>query len=198
MRSMQIVVASHNQGKIHELSALLQGSGIECIPQANLGLSEADETGLTFVENALLKARQACQQSGLPAIGDDSGLVVPALQGAPGIYSARYAGPLAKSNANVQKLLAELAQVPGSDRRAFFHCSLVFMAHEKDPTPLICQGEWHGHILVAPRGSGGFGYDPIFGVAENQSAAELTLAMKNSLSHRGKALRLLMAKLKEK
>lgn len=195
---MKIIVASNNAGKIHELQALLAGTHLQLLPQADMGLTEVEETGLTFVENALLKARYASQKSGLPAIADDSGLVVPALQGAPGIYSARYAGSQSTSTDNIKKLLLELASLSPNQRKAYFHCTLVFMEHERDPSPLICQGEWEGQILLTARGSEGFGYDPVFGVAENKSAAELSLEFKNQLSHRGKALRMLLAKLKEK
>lgn len=195
---MRMVFASNNPGKIQELQALLVGTGLEALPQQAFGCGEAAETGLTFIENALLKARHACHETGLPAIADDSGLVVPALQGAPGIYSARYAGPEALAADNIKKLLAALSQESEAKRQAYFHCTLVLLEHEHDPAPLICQGEWRGFILSEPRGERGFGYDPIFGLASGTSAAELSLADKNKQSHRGKALRLLLERLGER
>lgn len=169
------------------------------IPQTEMGVTDIPETGLTFVENAILKARHACQTTGLPAIADDSGLAVAALNGAPGIYSARYAGANAKAPDNIKKLLTELKDIPIAARQACFHCVLVYLSHAEDQTPLICHGMWHGSILTAAQGEGGFGYDPVFFVpAEKKSAAELSLASKNRLSHRGQALRQLMKNLPEK
>ncbi|HSW71596.1 MAG TPA: non-canonical purine NTP pyrophosphatase, partial [Gammaproteobacteria bacterium] len=147
---MKIVVASNNEGKIQELHALLADIGLVPVPQAVFKVKPIEETALTFVENALLKARHACRETGLSAIADDSGLVVPALQGAPGIHSARYAGTEASTEDNIKKLLTALIAVPEANRAAYFHCSLVFMRHEKDPAPLICQGEWTGSILFSP------------------------------------------------
>ena len=168
------------------------------IPQVD-SFSDIPETGLTFVENAILKARHACRETGLPAIADDSGLEVAALKGAPGIYSARYAGPKANSEDNIQKLLHELDLVPYDQRSASFHCVLVYLAHAEDPTPLICQGTWPGVILTMPQGAEGFGYDPVFFDPNLKcSAAELPQEMKNKVSHRGKALRLLIEQLPEK
>ncbi len=159
------------------------------MPQSAFGVPEAEETGLTFVENAILKARNAALYTGLPALADDSGLAVDALGGAPGIYSARYAGFGAGDRANIDKLLAELAGVPAERRTARFVCALALLHHPADPTPLICQGSWEGIILTEPRGVGGFGYDPVFFVpGENRTAAELEPAVKNRLSHRGRAL----------
>jgi XTP/dITP diphosphohydrolase len=196
---MKVVLASSNAGKIHELQNMLDELNLTIIPQASLNVSDAEETGLTFVENALIKARHACEQTGLPALADDSGLTVAALQGAPGIYSARYAGIKADAQANIIKLLAEISSVPLTHRQAAYYCVLVFMRHAKDPTPLICQGRWQGEILSAPKGSEGFGYDPIFYVPkENKTAAELPLHVKNQLSHRGQALRTLLKKLSKK
>jgi XTP/dITP diphosphohydrolase len=196
---MKIVFASHNGGKIRELSALVQPFNIEIIPQALLSVSEIPETGLTFVENALLKARHAALQTGLPAIADDSGLEVSALNGAPGIYSARFAGLKATAVDNNKKLLAALTNVPKAARAARYYCALVFLLHAEDPTPLICEGTWEGTILETPHGEQGFGYDPLFfDVNEQCSAAELPLAKKNQKSHRGQALRQLIAKLPEK
>ena len=193
---MKIIFASHNAGKIRELRALLSRFNIEIIPQAELGISEADETGLTFVENALLKARHAAAHTGLPAIADDSGLEVFALHGKPGIHSARYAEDPKK---NIEKLLFQLQAMPDEKRAARFYCALTYLAYPEDPTPLICQGAWEGSILKAPQGKDGFGYDPIFYVSsEKCSAAELSLDKKNQLSHRGQALQILVEKLFEK
>lgn len=196
---MKVVVASQNAGKIKEIQALTQAFGLEMLPQTELGVLDIEETGLTFVENALLKARHCCYQTKLPAIADDSGLQVTALHGQPGIFSARYAGLPTNAAANIQKVLMALKDVPQNQRQATFHCSIVYMAHAEDPTPLICEGSWQGSILFEPQGEQGFGYDPIFFVPEEQcSAAQLTLATKNRLSHRGQALRLLLTKLPEK
>lgn len=193
---MKIIFASNNAGKIQELSTLVKSLNVEIIPQAELNVHDIEETGLTFVENAILKARNACQKTGLPAIADDSGLEVFALNGAPGIYSARYAGVKATANDNIQKLLSELNNVPDNKRNARFYCALVYMRHANDPTPLLCEAWWEGMILHEPTGSEGFGYDPIFyDKNEKCSAAQLPLAKKNLLSHRGKALRLLLEKL---
>jgi XTP/dITP diphosphohydrolase len=191
-----IVLASSNPGKVREINQLLTGLGLQVRPQSELGVIDAEETGLTFVENAILKARNAAQHTGLPAIADDSGLEVDALAGAPGIYSARFAGEGASDQANIEKLLAELEEVPAEQRTARFQCLMVFMRHANDPTPLICQGTWEGHILLAARGDNGFGYDPVFHVPTHDcSSAELPAETKNSLSHRGQALRQLVAAL---
>lgn len=185
----QLVLATGNSGKLEEMNSLLATLDIEVLPQSRLNIPEADETGLSFVENAILKARNAAHYSGLPAIADDSGLEVDALAGAPGIYSSRYAGPEANDKDNVRKLLHELRDIAPAERNARFQCVIVYMTHEYDPTPLICQGSWEGYILPAPQGDKGFGYDPVFYVAEQQcSAAELDAAVKNRLSHRGQAL----------
>jgi XTP/dITP diphosphohydrolase len=189
----RIVLASANLGKAKEFAELLAGHNIRVVPQSDFGVPDVDETGLTFVENAILKARNAAQHTGLPAIADDSGLEVDFLNGAPGIYSARYAGPDGDSAANNAKLLAALTGVPAAQRGARFQCLLVYLRHADDPTPIICQGSWEGRILDATHGDGGFGYDPLFFVAEeNCSAAELPASRKNALSHRGKALRCLL------
>ncbi len=193
---MKIVFASNNPGKIHELQALVKNLNLKIIPQSELNVTAIEETGLTFVENALLKARHACRETGLPAIADDSGLEVAALNGAPGIYSARYAGPNATAKNNIEKLLSILKNIPEERRQANFHCSLVYLSHTTDPTPLICEGTWHGRILNMPQGNHGFGYDPIFYVPDQHcSAAELDLEVKNRFSHRGQALRMLVEKL---
>ncbi|MBT9098777.1 RdgB/HAM1 family non-canonical purine NTP pyrophosphatase [Methylovulum psychrotolerans] len=188
----QIVLASGNAGKIREIQAILAGQVI--VPQAAFNVAECPETGCTFVENALLKARNAALQSGLPAIADDSGLIVDALHGAPGVRSARYAGEAASDQDNVQKLLSALADVPDGQRTARFVCVLALLQHAEDPCPLIAQGVWEGHILRQPVGERGFGYDPVFWVAEQQcSSAQLPAELKNALSHRGQALRQLLA-----
>ncbi len=198
----RIVLASGNVGKAREISEMLANYRIEVLPQSAFDIIEVEETGLTFVENALLKARNAAAHSGLPAIADDSGLEVDALRGAPGIYSARYAGSGASDRDNIAKLLAALANMtdvadaPGAQYTARFQCLMVYMKHAHDPTPIICQGTWEGRILLEPRGTQGFGYDPVFFVqTHNCSAAELPPEIKNSLSHRGQALRQLLAAL---
>ena len=186
----EIILASSNPGKVREINQLLAGLDIEVRPQSEFGVTDAEETGLTFVENAILKARHAAEPTGLPAIADDSGLEVDALNGAPGIYSARYAGSNASDRENLEKLLADIRDVPKAARTARFQCLLVYLRHAKDPTPLICQGTWEGSILFEPRGANGFGYDPVFYVPTNDcSSAELAPEIKNSLSHRGQALR---------
>lgn len=193
---MKIVFASGNAGKLKELQTALEPFDITILPQASLGVTDIAETGLTFVENAILKARHASQQTGLPAIADDSGLEVDALQGAPGIYSARYAGDKANAKDNINKLLQALVSVPEQQRQANFYCVLVFLAHANDPTPLICEGIWRGVITKQPSGENGFGYDPVFfDPRENCCAAELPLAKKNTISHRGQALQQLINKL---
>jgi len=193
----KIVLASNNKGKVHEFNQLLADLDMEVLPQAEFDVPEIEETGLSFVENAILKARNAARLTGLPAIADDSGIEVDALNGAPGIYSARFAGVGASDEQNLQKLLHELETTPDAERSARFQCLLVYMRHELDPTPLICQGTWEGTILHAPRGDNGFGYDPVFYVASEQcSSAELTADTKNRLSHRGQALQKLVKALK--
>lgn len=186
----QIVLASGNQGKLREFTQLLAPLSIEILTQSELGVSEAAETGLSFIENAIIKARNACAQTGLPAIADDSGIEVDALHGAPGIYSARYAGEQASDSDNIAALLKALNGVPASERNARFQCVVVYMRHANDPTPLICQGTWHGQILSEAAGDGGFGYDPVFFVPETDcSAAELSSQQKHAISHRGQAMR---------
>ncbi|HEY8585783.1 MAG TPA: RdgB/HAM1 family non-canonical purine NTP pyrophosphatase [Rhodanobacter sp.] len=185
----RIVLASSNRGKLAEFNALLADSGFEVVAQASLGIDDAEETGLTFVENALLKARHAAQASGLPALADDSGLCVDQLHGAPGLYSARYAGGHGDAAANNARLLHELDGVPAAQRSAFFICTLVLLRRADDPSPLMVEGRWHGRILESTRGAQGFGYDPLFLPDGQQlSAAELDPAQKNRLSHRGQAL----------
>ncbi len=197
--SKQVVLATGNKGKVKELARMLSGLGIEVLPQSEFAVSEVAETGSTFVENAIIKARHAAKQTGLPAIADDSGLAVDALGGAPGVYSARYSGEQATDQSNIIKLLDAMADVPKDKRQAKFLCVLVFMRHADDPTPIICQGEWAGEITSEQHGENGFGYDPVFWVEEqNCSSAQLLPEQKNELSHRGKALKLLLAQLHNK
>jgi XTP/dITP diphosphohydrolase len=195
----KIVLASGNQGKLREFSAMFtehfSDAGVELIPQTELGVSDADETGLSFVENAIIKARHACEVTGLPALADDSGIEVDALQGAPGIYSARYSND--GDHGNNAKLLRELTDVPTELRTARFQCVLVYMRHAKDPTPQVFQGSWEGTILTTPSGSEGFGYDPVFYVpSEKCSAADLSKEQKNKISHRGQAIQQLLRRWK--
>jgi XTP/dITP diphosphohydrolase len=192
---MQVVLASSNRGKLKEIQALLAPLHVRVLPQTALAVPEVEETCPTFVENALLKARNAARFTGLPALADDSGLEVEALGGAPGVYSARYAGPHADDAANVAKLLEALAGFSLEERSARFRCVLVFLRHALDPSPLIAEGTWEGVIAEEPRGEGGFGYDPVFYLPPlKRTAAELTPQEKNALSHRGQALRQLLAR----
>jgi XTP/dITP diphosphohydrolase len=191
----QIVLASNNAGKLREFGQLLASIDIEVLPQAHFNIPEAEEPHVTFVENALAKARHAAKLTGLPALADDSGICVSALGGAPGVFSARFAGEPKSDERNNQKLIADLQGK--ADRRAHYVAVLVFVHHADDPQPIICEGEWHGEIIDAPRGAGGFGYDPYFLVPDlNQTAAEISAEEKNTRSHRGKALRQLMERLK--
>lgn len=190
---MKVVLASSNPGKIREFSEILDPLHIELLPQSEFGVQDAEETGLSFVENAIIKARHAAKLTGLPAIADDSGLAVDALNGEPGIYSARYAGVHANAKDNIDKLLNNLQNIPDEKRQASFHCLLVFMLHELDPNPLICDGEWKGMILREAKGDKGFGYDPVFYVpSEKMTAAELPSDIKNKISHRGIAIQSLL------
>ncbi|MBD1388724.1 RdgB/HAM1 family non-canonical purine NTP pyrophosphatase [Neiella sp. HB171785] len=193
---MKWVLATGNPGKVSELAAMLAPLSIDLVAQSEYQVSEVAETGTTFVENAIIKARHAAALTGLPAVADDSGLEVDALHGAPGVYSSRYAGEHASDHDNVVKLLAELDGVATEQRTARFRCVLVFMRHANDPTPLICQGSWRGKIALSADGDGGFGYDPVF-IAEglDVSAAQLSKADKNAISHRGQALKQLVAQL---
>jgi XTP/dITP diphosphohydrolase len=192
----RIVVATGNRGKLAELSRLLAPTGIELCAQSEMGIEPPEETGLTFIENALLKARHASAASGLPALADDSGLAVDALGGAPGIYSARYAGENADDEGNNRKLLECIAGGAPDARTARYHCALVLLRHPADPLPLVCSASWEGAILQAPRGAGGFGYDPLFLLPSlGLTAAELEPALKNRVSHRGRALQMLLAAL---
>jgi XTP/dITP diphosphohydrolase len=190
---VKVVLASGNQGKLNEFNRLLADKGFEIHTQSEFDVPDADETGLTFVENAILKARNAALHTGLPAIADDSGLEVDALQGKPGIYSARYAGEQGSDAANNTKLLDELNAINAPHRTARFRCCIVFMRHAEDPSPIIADAAWAGHILHAPQGENGFGYDPLFYVPSHDcSSAELDSAEKNRISHRGQALQLLL------
>ena len=197
----EFVLASSNRGKLREIAEMLKPMGFVVRPQSEWQLADARETGSTFVENALIKARHAARLTGLPSMADDSGLVVPALNGAPGIYSARYAGKNASDQANMDRLLAELSGKTGVDRQAYFYCAMVVLNSTDDPAPLIATGRWHGRILQSPRGAGGFGYDPLFGIStlpdsdQVTSAAELIPGEKNRVSHRGKALQELVRQL---
>ena len=196
MDTVELVLASGNAGKLAELRELLGGGRYVLRAQSEFDVDDAEETGLTFVENALLKARHASRATGLPALGDDSGLCVDALGGAPGLYSARYAGAHGDSAANIARLLRELDGVADAARTARFHCVLALLRSHDDPRPLIVEGSWEGRILRAPRGDRGFGYDPVFLDPENaMSAAELEPAIKNAISHRSRALAALKARL---
>ena len=191
----KIVIASNNPGKLREFAALLQPFDFEAVPQAALGVSEAEEPHATFVENALAKARHASRVTGLPALADDSGLCALALNGVPGVYSARYAGEPKSDQRNNDKLVAELKT--HADRRAFYYCALVLVMRADDPHPLIADGEWYGEVIDAPRGAGGFGYDAYFFLPEfGATAAELAPDIKNRVSHRGKAMQALAEKLR--
>jgi XTP/dITP diphosphohydrolase len=200
----RIVLASNNKGKLQEFSDLFSDAGISITPQGAFGVEDAIEDGLSFVENAIIKARHACQATGLPAVADDSGLEIDALHGEPGIYSARYSGQHGDDKAHNKLVLEKLAALTKEGlakekRSARFQCALAFMRHANDPTPLICQASWEGFILEEARGNNGFGYDPIFWVPEkNCSSAELPKTIKNTLSHRSKALQLLVAAFREK
>ncbi|GMM83312.1 XTP/dITP diphosphatase [Pseudoalteromonas sp. MTN2-4] len=193
--SQQIVLATGNQGKVKELAAMLNELSIEVLPQSQFNVPDVPETGTTFIENAIIKARHAAKITGLPAIADDSGLEVDALNGAPGVYSARFAGESANDQDNIDKLLVEMQGK--TERSARFWCVLVYMRHADDPTPLVCQANWEGVITEEQQGREGFGYDPVFYVAsEGCTSAQLTKEQKNALSHRGQALQQLVAKLK--
>lgn len=188
----KIVLATGNAGKVREMASLLADAGMDVVAQTELGVGSVEETGLTFVENAIIKARHAAKVTGLPAIADDSGISVDYLGGAPGIYSARYAGTDGNDSANIVKLLAALDGVPAAQRQAHFNCVLVYIRHENDPTPIICHGRWAGVIAEQAQGEGGFGYDPVFWLPElNKTAAQLRPEEKQAMSHRGKALALL-------
>ena len=191
----KVVIASHNPGKLREFSQLLAPFDFEAVPQAALNVSEAEEPFATFVENALIKARHAARATGLPALADDSGICIPALGGAPGVWSARYAGEPKSDARNNEKLIAAMKGL--QDRRALYYCALVFVTHADDPHPLIADGEWWGEVIETPRGEGGFGYDPYVLIAERGlTVAELPADEKNRISHRGQAMQALAQKLK--
>ncbi|MFY8205643.1 MAG: RdgB/HAM1 family non-canonical purine NTP pyrophosphatase [Arenimonas sp.] len=193
---MKLVIATSNKGKLAEMQPILEAAGIAGIPQGHFGFADAEETGHTFVENALLKARNACRQTGLPALADDSGLIIDALDGAPGLISAHYAGVHGDAQGNIAKVLAEMAALDNPIRTARFYCCIVLLTHAEDPQPVIAEGVWHGEILDTPMGEHGFGYDPIFWDPElKQSAAQVPAELKNRISHRGRALQQLQLKL---
>lgn len=193
----QLVLASNNAGKLEEFRALLAADDFDVRAQAGFGVADAEETGLTFIENALLKARHACRATGLPALADDSGICVDALDGAPGLYSARYAGGHGDADANIGKLLQALAEVPDARRGAHFVCVLALLRHAQDPQPIVVEGRWNGVILRQRRGDGGHGYDPVFlDPAHGLTAAEMPMELKNRLSHRGQAMALLRERLR--
>lgn len=195
----KVVLATGNSGKVKEFTALLANFPVQIVPQSEYNLAEAAETGTTFVENAIIKARHAAQLTGLPAIADDSGLAVDALDGKPGVHSSRYAGENASDSDNVDKLLIALEGMAAAQRKARFLCVIVYMESADDPTPLICQGEWHGAISENASGQGGFGYDPVFWPNNfDKTAAQLPAEVKNSVSHRATAMSLLMEKLTAK
>jgi len=192
----RVVLASANAGKLRELNALLAGHGMDVVPQSDFEIPSIEETGASFVENAIIKARHAARLSGLAAIADDSGLMVDALEGAPGVYSARYAGPAASDSENLQLLLDNMGDIPESHRGARFVCLVVYMRHPRDACPIVCEGIWPGRIADAPRGEGGFGYDPAFYLDDHGcTSAELEPARKNTISHRARAMRALLARL---
>jgi XTP/dITP diphosphohydrolase len=192
----KLVIATGNPGKLREISQLLQPLGLQVLPQSDFAVPEAEEPHCTFIENALAKARHASRLTGLPALADDSGICVDTLGGAPGVYSAHYAGEPKSDACNNEKLLQALAR--HSNRRAHYYCVMVLVRHADDPQPIIAEGAWHGEILKAPRGNGGFGYDPLFLDPElNKTGAELPLEQKNRISHRGKALAALLKRLED-
>lgn len=193
---MRLVLATSNKGKLAEMRPILAEAGFDAVPQSEFGFADAEETGHTFVENALLKARNACRHTGLPALADDSGLIIDALDGAPGLISAHYAGVHGDASGNIAKVLAQMAALPDPVRSARFYSCIVLLKYAEDPQPIIAEGIWHGEVLSAPQGSDGFGYDPIFFDPEHGcSAAQLPAELKHRISHRGRALAQLRAKL---
>ena len=193
---MKLVLATSNKGKLAEIAPIVKAFGFQALPQSDFSFVDAEETGLSFIENALIKARHACMQTGLPALADDSGIIIDALNGAPGLISAHYAGVHGDSAGNITKVLAELSQLESPVRTARFYCCMVLLKHADDPQPIIAEGIWHGEILSAPLGEHGFGYDPIFWDPNfQQSAAQMPVALKNRISHRGQALAQLQLKL---
>jgi len=195
-KSNRVVLASGNAGKLREIAQLLEGLNLEILPQSEFDVPEIEETGLTFVDNAILKARNAAHHTGLPAIADDSGIAVDVLRGRPGIYSARFAGVGATDEENLEKLIRLVKQFPDEERTARFICSMVYIRHEKDHVPVIAEGVWEGQLITESKGDNGFGYDPIFYISSHQcTSAELPPEIKNNLSHRGQALRKLLGQL---
>jgi XTP/dITP diphosphohydrolase len=193
---MKLVLATSNKGKLAEIAPIVQAFSFNALPQSAFGFSDAEETGLTFVENALLKARHACMQTGLPALADDSGIIIDALNGAPGLISAHYAGVHGDSAGNIAKVLQELSNIENAPKSARFYCCMVLLKHANDSQPIIAEGIWHGEILPAPLGEHGFGYDPIFwDPIHKMSAAQMPAELKNRISHRGQALQQLKQKL---
>ena len=193
----KLVIASGNQGKLRELSALLSPLDFDVHTQSEFHVPDVEETGTTFVENAIIKARNAAEHTGLPAIADDSGIEVDALNGAPGVYSARFSGPGATDDKNNALLVEKLRDIPELQRTARYRAVIVYMRHARDPSPIICEGSWEGRIILEPRGEGGFGYDPYFWLPSHHcTSAELSAEQKNALSHRGQALRELVDKLR--
>lgn len=193
-----IVLATNNKNKVKEINEILKNLQLTVLPQGNFNVKEAEETGTTFVENAIIKARNASIQTNLPAIADDSGIEVDALNGEPGVFSSRYAGLPSNDLKNLEKLIDNIKSVPAEQRTCRYWCVLVYMRHANDPTPIICQASWEGTLITEPKGQNGFGYDPIFFIpSENKTAAEISLEQKNSMSHRAKALQLLLSKLKD-
>ena len=193
---MRLVLATSNKDKLAEMRPILAEAGFDAVPQSEFGFADAEETGHTFVENALLKARNACRHTGLPALADDSGLIIDALDGAPGLISAHYAGVHGDASGNIAKVLAQMAALSDPVRSARFYSCIVLLKHAEDPQPIIAEGIWHGEILSAPQGDGGFGYDPIFFDPEHGcSAAQLPAELKHRISHRGRALAQLREKL---
>ena len=196
MNKLLLVLASSNAGKLQEFQALFKRLSLELVVQSAYGVVDAKETGKSFVENALIKARHAAQYTGLPSLADDSGLVIEALDDAPGIYSARYAGTPTNAAANRQKVLSMMCNIPLEKRQAYFHCCLVLVRNADDPTPIICEARWHGSILTEEQGENGFGYDSIFFVPTHHcSAAELPLDIKNQISHRAQAMQNMLTQL---
>ncbi|OUR90433.1 non-canonical purine NTP pyrophosphatase, RdgB/HAM1 family [Cycloclasticus sp. 44_32_T64] len=196
--TQQVVLASGNKGKIAEIQAILKQQAIEVVSQSQFNVPDVEETGTTFIENAIIKARHAAAISGLPAIADDSGLEVDAINGEPGVYSARYAGLPSNDQNNTNKLLRALVDIPPEQRSARFHCVMVFMAHKNDPSPLIGHGVWEGRITTEASGNNGFGYDPVFYIPEQQcTSAQLDPRVKNTLSHRAQALQALMPQISD-
>ncbi len=195
---LEMVLATSNKGKLKEFNDLMSALPVKIFPQSEFNVDDAEEIGLTFVENAIIKARHAAKETQMPALADDSGLVVDALAGKPGIYSARYAGENATATDNIKKLLTDIAHVPAGERTARFICILVLFRYPQDPTPLICEASWEGEILLSPQGQNGFGYDPLFWVPTHQcSAAELDSVTKNKLSHRANAFKLFRERFSE-